>query len=65
MEEYKELKDTANPWSHHVIASSHSCNFSNAFAPKMVKIKHVEKIFHVLLPSYQPFLKIPHLSEFL
>ena len=64
MEDYIEQKDTANPWSHHVIASSNSFNFANAFAPKIVKLKHVEKISYVLLPSFLPFLKIAHLSVF-
>ena len=64
MEDYIEQKDTANPWSHHVIASSNSFNFANAFAPKIVKIKLVENISYVLLPSFLPFLKIAHLSVF-
>ena len=64
MEEYIEQKDTANPWSHHVIARSNSFNCVNAFAPIIVKIKHVENISYVLLPSFLPFLKIAHLSVF-
>ena len=53
MDEYLEQKDTVNPWSHHVIASSNSFNSANAFVPKVVKLKHVENIFKSCpLPSY-------------
>ena len=38
MQEWNEQKDTANPLSHHVIASLNRFNLVKAFAPELVKI---------------------------
>ena len=38
MQECNEQKDTANPLSHHVIASLNRVNLVKAFAPELVKI---------------------------